>query len=64
MQLRSKQAWVSWNEPWQYCPPRAGGGLLHKRVRVLDPLPQVLVQEDQVPQDDQFPFTGTAKELG
>ena len=46
--------------PLQAAPPRAGAGLSHARSRVLVPLPHVLLQEDQEPQEDHCPSTGAA----
>ncbi len=43
--------------PAQAAPPFEGAGLLHRRVRVWSPLPQVLLQEPQADQAPQLPLT-------
>ena len=55
--MRTKQASVLFASPEQNAPPWDGAGLLHKRDRTLLPLPHVLLQADQAPQEDQFPAT-------
>ena len=54
-QSRTVHPSVSTGNPTQYTlPPGGGGGLLHRRARVLIPLPQVALQVVQLPQFDQF----------
>ena len=61
VQFLTKHASDSDPAPTQSRPPSAGEGLLHKRVRVLTPLPHGSLQEDQLPQADHLPWTETAK---
>lgn len=54
-QSRTVHPSVSTGNPTQYTlPSGGGGGLLHRRARVLKPLPQVALQVVQLPQFDQF----------
>ena len=54
-QSRTVHPSVSTGNPTQYTLPLGGGvGLLHRRARVLEPLPQVALQVVQLPQFDQF----------
>ena len=54
-QSRTVHPSVSTGNPTQYTlPPGGGGGLLHRRARVLIPLPQVVLQGVQLFQFDQF----------
>lgn len=46
------------NKPTHCCPPLAGVGLVHDRVRTLNPPPQVTVHCDGFCQLDHSPFTG------
>ena len=56
-QTRTLQSRLSLDGPVQLAPPWTGGGFVHERVRIELPLPHVLLQDDQLPQGDQFPFT-------
>ena len=54
-QSRTVHPSVSTGNPTQFTlPPGGGGGLSHRRARVLIPLPQVTLQVVQRPQFDQF----------
>jgi len=56
-QLFMLHDWDSECVPWQYLPPRCGGGLVHDRRRIRFPPPHVTVHLVQAPQDDQPPLT-------
>lgn len=54
--------WVSLALPAHPFAPLAGGGLLHRRTRVMSPSPHVVVHADQGDQSPQFPSLRTRHE--